>query len=524
MTSAQETVQTIQKALEPYIRPREEAEHIRRVLALHLHSCQENGPDNGLLALADPSFTIKPTPEVRGLQREYLKALNANIKAQKGWETASKQYPSKTTPNFPGSSSSDTSNRLEEHLTTIKLQKKQAKLQTVEKYLDLLVQKPATSEDFLQPDEIFRDAKPLPEVPKDVVNGFAVDKGSAKTDIRALVDRLEKAVLRSKLLLRKEEKLLKEVKSRSSPQPGEVSDGAKVAALSATRNELIQWIETELGNASGQDDSVLVESDANASGRSKAAVDRDHMDERLATIKHKYASYIAARKTLIQLVAQSPQPSIKPAEEDSSTTLTADRPPPPTTHLMSLYVDSLLSLAYEQKASITQKSHLNNILAKQMKETCQMLDHLADESQLLPAFPMTGSLRRKQGLGNDLSKGLDVTSHVKPWVFAADSSKIATLEAVFEKVEEGQHALEASTKSLDEVDQLLGRDLIPGEDAGEEDASNEDIWLVETRLAKGAAARRPIRSKNENTSDSRDIWSVLDGNLGLINAEDSPRR
>ncbi len=46
---------------------------------------------------------------------------------------------------------------------------------------------------------------------------------------------------------------------------------------------------------------------------------------------------------------------------------------------------------------------------------------------------------------------------MKSWVFAADSAKIATLESVAEKVEEGQLALEDSMKILGEVDRLLGR-------------------------------------------------------------------
>lgn len=512
MTSAAETFQTIQKALGPYVRPREEAEHIRRVLALNLQSCHENGPQNGPLALAEPECVLKTT-DARGLQRDYLKALHANIKAQREYETVSQIQTERETG--LGSPSLSDPARLEEHLTTIKLRRKQERLRTVERYLDVLGQKPEASLEFLQPEELFKGTRRLPDVPKAVVSGFTVDKDSAKTDLKALVDRLEKAVLRSKLLLKQEEQLLEEVRSRSTISPGEISDGAKLTALNTTRNELITWMETELGKASAMEEPSAEETGRDGHGGFK--VDKGQMDEQLALIREKYASYVAARKTLIQLVAQSPRPSIKPPEKArDGTSQLEPLPPTPFTHLVTPYVQKLLSVAHEQKASIIQKSHLNEVLAKQTEDTGRALDRLAEESQLLPDHPS----RRRQGRpGGDLpgKGGHEISNRALPWVSAADSAKLATLEAVAETIEEGQVALEGSTKHLAEIDQLLGRNAV----AVDGDATEDDIWLAETQTPR-KGSKAPARS--DAAKEPRDVWSLLDGNLGLINAEDSPRR
>lgn len=516
MTSAADTVQAIQKALAPYVRPREEAEHVRRVLALNLQSCHENGPQHEPLALVEAECTLKST-DARGLQRDYLKALHANIKAQREYESTSQKHTENETKAARPSSLND-AGRLEEHITAIKLRIQKDRLQTVAKYLDHLGQKPAASPDFLQPEEVFKGTRRLPGVPKTVVSGFTVDKSSAKSDLKALVDKLEKAVLRSKLLLKKEERLLEEVKSRSTASPSNISSDAKLSALNATRNELIIWMETELGKASAGDEPPV--HDAEGGGRAETKLANVTTDEQLAMIKERYASYLAARKRLIHLVAQSPQPSIAPPEDAVAPNQAEPASLVPSTHLITPYIENLLSITHEQKASIAQKSHLNGVLAKQTEKIGRALSRLAEESQLLPDHP---TRRRQGGHGGDLSDKGDheIISRVLPWVSAADSAKLATLETVAEKIEEGQVALEASTKYLVEIDQLLGRNAVAEDESVDGDATEDDIWLAETQTPRKGPKAPP---RIDAAAERRDVWSLLDGNLGLINAESSPHR
>lgn len=506
----------IQAALEPYVRPREEAEHIRRVLTLNLRSCYENGPQHGPLALVEADCTLKTT-DVRGLQRDYLKALHVNIKAQREYEAVSQRQPEKESKSANSNSRNGTS-RLEGHLTAIKLRRRQQALQTVERYLENLGQKPAASSEFLRPQKIFRGTARLPEVPKTVVSGFTVDKDSTKTNLKALVDRLEKAVLRSKLLLKKEEQLLEEVKSRSTTSLSKISDGAKLAALNATRNELISWMETELGKASPVEESQTEEEEGNA--RSEAKVDKATMDEQRALIKDKYVRYISARRNLIGLVSQSPSPSIEPPEEVKFNAQAKDLLPAPSTHLITPYIETFLAVTHEQKASMAQKSHLNGILARQAEEIGRALDRLAEESQLLPDHPTRKWQERIQGDLPDKG-GHEITNRVKPWVSAADGAKLATLEAVAEKIEEGQVALERSTNSLAEIDQLLGRGIVAEDESIEGDTTVDDIWLAETQTPR---KRTKPFARSNTVQERKDVWSLLDGSLGLLKADDSPRK
>lgn len=520
--SARETVERIQTSLEPHVRSREEVSHIRRVLSLHLLSSYQNGPQPGALALPGPDCTIKTTAGVRGLQRDYLKALHANIKAKQDQEAVRQALQEGNTATVR---TLDDSRRLEEHVISIKLKRKQDQLQAVEKYLELLGRKPAASPEFVRPEELFKDSKRLPEVPKTVVSGFAVNNGSAKPDLKALVDRLEKAVLRSKLLLKKEEQLLEEVRSRSTATRGSVSDGAKLAALSATRDELISWMEAELGKASHLDTSQQEES-----GKQQTAPDMGHVQEQLAMVKEKYANYVAARKSLVQLVQLPTQPEIQMKAPPKNTLHTQSEiaGTTPTTHLIIPCIEGLIQVGQDQRSSIAQKSHINTVLEKQTEETVRALDRLTEESQLIPDHPMPGAARRNKGLGaaDPPSNGVDkLLDRVQPWVLAADTAKLATLEAVAERIEEGQVALERSTNSLAEIDQLLGRNTKPGGESTAEDTTLDDIWLAESASPrKGPTAKTHVRNKSNMVKEKGDIWSTLDGSIGLINAEDSPRK
>ncbi|KXH67962.1 hypothetical protein CSAL01_01131 [Colletotrichum salicis] len=512
MDPVPKSIQMVQASLEPYVKPREQVAYIRRALALHLRACRQPGPIQEPLSLVDASCRVRPTNEVRGLQKEYLKALNANLKARNEYEIT-RDAAVTAAPSRP--TAVDPRDQIEQHVALVKLRQKQQRLLTVQKYLDLLGRQPAASPDFLDLEDIFRKSMSLPEVPKEVVNGFSVSASTTKTNLGGLADQLEKVVLRAKLLLQREEQLRNGVRQNTASLAGQVSDEAKAHALDATRAELINWIETELSKASG-------EADDQANGYN-GHTEQANIDEHLGEIKSKYNKYVAARKALLNIVSEQTQPILKPGGEASSTAgQSQTNPPAPTVHLLLPYLEKLLSLSREQKGMITQKSHIHTVLAKQARETRQALDHLAEESQLLPGHPMPGAGRPKSGFGEDFSTAVAEkpvpSDRVKPWVFAADSAKIATLEVVAEKIEEGQVALEGSTTALQEVDKLLGHEPKKAEmEAG--DTTEEDIWL--TQGSEKPGMRQHIRHQSKgSTVKHDDIWSVIDGKLGLIGHED----
>ncbi|KAM7222338.1 hypothetical protein V8F06_002365 [Rhypophila decipiens] len=558
----EEALHAAQKILDPYIRPREEVSHIRRILALHLDSCLKDGSAVGPLALVESSEQ-RTSLATRGLYKEYLEALGRNVKAQEEYKAcvqvidqAQEEKHTATAPN---------EDPIRDHLATIILQKKQERLQVVEQHISQLEQKPAASPEFLDPKEMFRYSRTLPEVPRDVVNSLVTldDNARPSTHLKDLIDQLEKHVLRTKLLLNREEQLLEEVKQRTisiTSDPRAISESAKFEALNATRVELINWIETELGKASGaggEDQQQQYSQEGPKNGTTRL-----QMDQSLASIKEKYARYSDARKALLQLVSQQPRPSMKPQtsqdrliqsqQQQHDSTL----PTETSAHLLSPYLSQLLLLSHTQKSLISQKSHLTSTISKQLKETWQHLDRLAQESQLIPAHPMPsvggGAARRKppplieQHQLSGISQGTDTTTttttnKIKPWVYAADSAKIATLEAVAEKIDEGQMAIETSMRTIGEIETLLGvvnrqaaastsqQHVDSGNGDGNVTATADDIWLAaegsgggkSARRSVGAAARRHNSEAPPKKSAEMDVWSLLDGNLGLLGGENA---
>ncbi|KAK4227209.1 hypothetical protein QBC38DRAFT_478234 [Podospora fimiseda] len=510
----EDVVKTIQKILDPYIRPREEVAHIRRILALHLNSCVDDGIVADPLALVDAA---KPASlsTARGLHRDYLEALNANIQARNEY----KAQIYKRTPQLEeevADSVETGQDTIQEHLSIIQLQKKRERLEVIQKHLELLKRKPAASEGFMKSEEIFKDSRPLPKVPGDLVTALGLDRTATSAHLKDLIDQLEKHVLRTKLLLKREEQLLEQVKSRSTTTPDTITDSAKLEALSKTRVELISWIETELSKAS-KDDTDGAGGDP-AFRKSRGPINPINMDDQLASIKEKYTQYTEARKALLQLVSQQPKPDIKPRSEDQESQSATSFDPAPSAHLLAPYLEQLLAISREQKGLITQKSHLNNTIVKQVKENCRILDHLAAESQLIPAHPMPGAGRSKSGFSEAVSTAADkaeVSGRIQPWVFAADAAKIATLETAAEKIDEGQIAVESSMRTLAEMDVLLGKEAGKQKQDGE-----EDLWLDGSQQPENT--RKHTDKRGSKVIQPKTVFDMLDGNLGLLRSEQEP--
>lgn len=614
MSLPEDTAQRIRSALEPFVRPREEAAAIRRVLKAHLAaSVQSDGDDNVLdgssLGLVNLVRDTNVLPEARGLHKNYLRALQANLEARRAFDqkvaeaastaalasSATASASGRDTPGGPFGArpSSNDPFILQDHLVTVKLGRKQDRLQTVNRYLDALAERPvavAAGEDYLQPEFIYGDAETvLPSVPKAVVDGLAEDEAeraasaaageadttekAAKTtaDLEKLVSQLEKSVLRSQLKLKEEEKRLAAARATSARREAitRTSKAAKLQALGAARDELIGWIETELGNAANGDDrggnidpdESVVESsrmlrqsllNGHGSGDPSGLHDtrkKAELGEKLGEIQLKYAHYVQARKQLVSTVGSmssggsamsstpagihaqnllftnvpqlGPPQMVKkeeastPPSASENTVSAADKAAALGQLLLVPYLERLLGVAHDQKSDISHKAHHNALLSKRLRDTSQLLDHLADESQLLPRYGPQGSrgagggagsgagggaalLLRKKGVLAPASRddtGPDgICQRVSAWTFAADSAKIATFESVFEQVEEGQVALEQATQALAEADMLLGRE--PVEDI-DDDVDQEHV-------------QRPKAS---------DIWAGLDGEVGLLKSD-----
>jgi hypothetical protein len=282
------------------------------------------------------------------------------------------------------------------------------------------------------------------------------------------------------MLLRKEQKLLAKVQADNSNSSAR--DGRQLQAVDATRHELINWIEGELGKAG---DSPLEDSHGSTE---PAKLATEHIDTELTSIQRQYARYTKARQALV--AASSGKVELPPSAE-----LDQDNNLQPTkeefhnangvNQAIHSYLEAMVMVSNEQKAMIQQKSHLTISLSKQLKEGSQGLDRLADESHLLPAHPMPAVISQRKALEGAVSFGEQMSNHERPdtsrraraWVFASESASNATKNSISEKLEEGANFVVEAEKTLSELANLVGGD------------------------GKG------------------DIWGRLDGNLGVIKGE-----
>lgn len=222
------------------------------------------------------------------------------------------------------------------------------------------------------------------------------------------------------------------------------------------------------------------------------------------------------------------------ASAPQRTAAAAAAAPASSAALITPYIEKLQAVAREQKALAQEKSHVNAALARHRRETREMLGHLAEESQLLAKYPSASSrpaadnnndsasrdaageasadfgdatraTRRVAAGGKSGAEDEDDDRHaaegngdslmnlLEPWLVAADAAKLATLETVAEKVEEGQMAVDEALAALDEAAKVLNK---------EEDETEE-----------GAAAA----AKDKKNTKGKSIYAKLDGNMGSIN-------
>jgi hypothetical protein len=495
MDDLPEPIKAVHQSLEPFVKQRQEVTQIRRVLALHLgsHVNPKDGlPVSQLLSLLESGCDVGSTSSgLRGIRREYLRCVRANIKAREEYEKISREHQLNIGPDGQHpkgvtrkNAHEDPGISLASFLDVVRYRRKHERLRILQDYLDMLAQKPAAAADHLDPQFVLKDVDPLPAVPSEVLMGTRPRQASKRTDLDELVDQLDKSVLRAKLLLKREQKLLAKVRSdgRSSRS---TSTGSRLQALGTARNELINWIETELAKAG--ESSADSDNDQNVKSTEKRG--KEYVDTQLISIQRQYAQYTKARQALIIAATRSldkPPPTSAHEDADAPARKEEAEKTSNMSHVIHLYLEELTCVSNQQKSVIQQKSFLTISLAKQLKEAGQGLDRLAEESHLLPAYPWAGS--QHKGMENSTSFAEEISNHEKPdsshkaraWVHVSELASKATKDVIAEKLEEGEIALSDSRQTLLDLESLLGED-------------------VDTR--------------NES---KKDIWASLDGHLGVI--------
>ena len=488
------------EAISPFVRSRQEASHIRRVLTLDLKSHAEGNSGNTLtppISLVNNTTALLPSAaKSHGLHKEYLRALKANVKAQQEYDSLSK-HPNK---------SNDKQNEgvsLTPYLSLVKQRQKLERLRILQDYVENLSSKGSATASFL--DEPAASTSGLPRLPPDVISAASHSAPSTSVNLPDLIQDLEKDVLRAKITLQSEKKLLKKVQAdqKRTQRRMSVSHAPNseqiMKALDKTRNALITWIEDELVKAGDTSD--------NASEPALEAVSDKMIEEAVDEVRAKYAEYLVARRRFISAAVKPVIPLAEATADESDDVSTAASPTAndEMVRLTTPYLAELLAVQEEQKSLTQQRSHLTTSLAKHNKETLQVFDRLAEESHLLAKYPSpTGAMASTFAaeMGMAVKENSGVSHKAKEWIQAAEWAGLDTMESVCISVDEGRAAIEEARKVLGSVEDMLGYDIQNGE-VGDDEG---DIWLQEvdrTDSNSGKAARK-------------NIWSSIDGNLGAL--------
>jgi len=504
------------EAVERLLRPQVELSAETRAVAQQL--AQILGQDRlaNPISLVGPDTPISLSCVPDGDQRRFIEAAQKNIKLQKELARLRAEHNAAAavaaaTP--PPSADKAEAERvfLREQLECNKLERERKRLEALKRFYDQMDSQPAAAPDFLDPKVMFKDCAPLPELPKELVEGFTKEEETPDHKIQELISRLRKASLRQQLVLERDQRKLEELRAKHPINPRDISPEMQVKALTTVKNALVDWIEAMLSKA-GEGEGELSEGVNSPGKANKSELADFDAEAQLADIQKEYERHIELRKRLMSSMAQLRKlAAAEPPEETQEPAPDAALPPDPEpqTYLLTPYLEKLKSLSQEQKALVQEKAYINATMARQQQEANKMLQRLAQKSKLLAKYaPPEPEKSHASSSFGEATKSASITEQIQPWLFAADSAKIATLEAVAGEVDKGQVFIEEAMDSLNQVSMLQNKGplQVPPEGSSKtefaEEGDQKSSSTAEKESAKGG---------------EKSIWATLDGNLGLIN-------
>ncbi|KAI0104812.1 hypothetical protein GGR51DRAFT_220807 [Nemania sp. FL0031] len=519
-TTAEEQLAAKQarEAIGRLLRPRGELMAEKRVMAQELAQSIGQEELGSPIFLVDPDKPFSASDAPNDKQREFIEAVQTNVRLQKELSRlrAEHRAPVSAAALAPSSARADTERRLlEEQLECSRLEKERQRLEALNKCYKQLGRQLAAAPDFLDPNVMFRGCAPFPELPKELVEGFTRDQEAPSQEAQGMILRLRKATLRQKLVLDHDRHKLKELKAKQPIAPKDLPPETQVAALNAVKNSLVNWIEVMLSKA-GEDEAEEAEASPSKENENKN-FDRD---AQLADIEKEYKRHIELRKQIMASISQLRElkglPRAEGHVQESRISVSLSAVPEPQTYLLTPYLEKLQALSREQKGFVQEKAHINATMTRQQQETKKMLRRLTQESRLLLKYPLPKSEQHSSLSFAKATKSASIAEQIQPWLIAADSAKISTLEAVAEAVDQGQLSLEDAMQALAQVSMLQNKGpLQVPEDGKAGSAEGEMEFLGKTKRSSGSIEKRS--EKRNSKAEQKSIWSTLDGNLGLIN-------
>jgi hypothetical protein len=508
MTDADDVIPSA-KPLVPYLRPRQDALRLRQALTLYLHS-HTVSEDNDAAAVSHLALTlpnanananapvaVKRIPaEVTGVRREYLQALQENAAAKREYN----DLVDRLTPAARSADASinpeNTSSELNDYLALLRERRRYEKLQLFDVHLR----------------ELAADNTPEDQQPTSsahALDGILTGNKYGPTDgenVQALVSKLERAVLKAKAKLAKEQSLLRQLKDRQKSHAADSRN--KMMALGRTRDTLVQWVEEKLAITTTADDTNHEQRYTDTNTAETAQL----IAERKMQIREQYAAYVDARRALLDAVSLLSQPTS--ALPDSQ-----PKKPRPSSNESSLQdwssidvfrtvSEQILPAAKYQKSLALQRSYLAGMLTKEKTNIKHAFDRLSQESHLLPEYPILARQAKFKHITPSTTSGIvgrrqlnhdAVIEHAQAWAFAADAARSSEDDYVEQRIEHGAEMADTASETLQQVYHLLHQERTSHHEAGDvRKEDDNDIWTAEVQ--------RKARAKR---SQARGPWAAL---------------
>jgi len=476
-----------------------------------------NAPEAGLKQLPLPEHVEAVNTASRGitgLERIYLEALHRNVSARRAFNVLQESTRQPTPPRVPVQ---DT--RLSDHIELLRLKRRRKEIDILQRYLTKLQNISVAKPGLLGP-------KTIPSAHL----GFLLhaqqydssDGGQAVDSFDGLVRRLEKAVISAKYRVEHEHALLNQAEREVSGISAIETQKNRLCALAATRDELVAWIEDKISRSQSSEGGMIKQGSQEQQSESTISSLR-------AEIIAKYNQYITMRKRLLDCTADCIAFTEHPPAEmaASETKINFPTPPEQTSSLSSLpfLLTQIQNRTQLRHFHSQQAAHYSSLMAKEGSKTTMELSRLADESHLLPAYPMLAQQGRfKLAVTAIASKGLladaipgeeesEMSRRMKAWSFAADAAREVRQTMVMGQLERSNEVVKEGERWIAKLRELHGNGDGAGQvnggsgngDSDQQDGEeDEDVWALE------AAA-----GSTQTIKGTRCPWAGVRGDVGL---------
>ncbi|RMD42478.1 hypothetical protein DV735_g2647, partial [Chaetothyriales sp. CBS 134920] len=376
-------------------------------VALYISSLADEISQRSLRAASDP---VSPPDFVTGIRRKYLDAVQANALARRAFAEKASSQRVEGAPLAPDYGDAIIHNRL-----SSSRQRRQ------HESLDKLSRHVAAFERLLP------SSHPSSKQSESSNTVSAITEGS-RSQSKALLRKLELAVFDARMRAESGRSGASAAQSAISGWPVAL----RLRGLRAVHRELTSWLEDSLAACAQHEHET-----PSAPVSEHEDHDQNYGDDELEAA---YSCYILGRKSMaaaVDTLFQTLPNIVHERSREESMALVTTKADHAST------VQQRVGLWQERQQSQLLARYAHGELEKESEEAAAMLNRLADESQLLPAYP------KLVKLGGEAASPSDrVKTQTEAWAFASEAADACTSTAIDRDIAEGERAIDETMTTL----------------------------------------------------------------------------